>query len=596
MNKNNPSDAPTLFLEEVSASQAPPPAGEGRFLGATLLARGGMGELRRAHDTLLERPVVLKRVRDDLERPLSQGQLLREARLQGSFGHPGVVPVYDLATDEQGRAFFVMQEVHGRTLLEAMGSPSWTERRLLEVVGRIAQLLAFVHDRGVVHGDLKPSNVMLGSYGEVYLLDWGAAMKIRSPGAELPEGERPSVLGTPLYMAPEQAMGRAIDGRADLYALGAILFQILSGETLRADGPPEAVMAAAVLDARAGERLARLGVEAELVLLCDRATARRPETRHPTAHAFFEELTAYLDGARTAAERNSLADRLTVEAGALRGPGQRGEALRTLARAVAIAPEHAPAMAALAEALLDEGGPAPPEALRQIEAEDRATGARSAKLALGAHLLWLLLVPPAYQAGLRSPAALALMLGPALATIGLNLVALRRGWSRGLLLAVGVSSYASVGALAGIAGPILFVPTVAIGTATAFLVLASHDRLLRVATLLLAVLAVVVPFSLELAGVVPPSYSFSEGKLVVLPRFLPLTPSLFFPLFLAATLLVLLSSHVTLSALVSEHRRSRREAITQAARLHHLVPIALGQGQDPATPPSTPPASRPSRG
>jgi serine/threonine protein kinase len=202
------------------------------------IGRGGMGVVYRAHDRELQRDVAMKVLRagpgaDDLAR-----RLHREARVLASLEHPGMVPVHDVGVLD-GQAFYVMKLVRGRRLDEwAAGGPPLSER--LRTIERICETVAFAHAHGVVHRDLKPGNVMLGAFGEVLVMDWGVAKVLADPvaGSIAPAGDRAeaetaagTVLGTPGYMAPEQAAGdtRAVDARTDVYALGGLLHFLLAG-------------------------------------------------------------------------------------------------------------------------------------------------------------------------------------------------------------------------------------------------------------------------------------------------------------------------------------------------------------------------------
>ena len=223
------------------------------------IARGGMGVVYRAHDPSLERDVALKLLREDLVGdPAAVRRFLEEARIGGRLQHPGVVPVYALGRTPTGRPWFTMKLIEGRTLaalLAERDSPEHDLRRFLSILESISRTVAYAHDRGVLHLDLKPSNVMVGAFGEVQVVDWGLAALVRSGDARVREG---SVYGTPAYMPPEQARGETarIDERADVFALGAILCEILTGDPPWRGGREAKRTDAA--DARFGDAIARL--------------------------------------------------------------------------------------------------------------------------------------------------------------------------------------------------------------------------------------------------------------------------------------------------------------------------------------------------
>jgi tetratricopeptide (TPR) repeat protein len=225
-------------------------AGGQRFQVSGEIGVGGMGIVRLARDLDLDRDVAMKVLRDEcIDDPAAVRRFLREARIGGRLQHPGVVPIHQVGVDEERRPYFTMRLVRGRTLaslLAAREDPARARIRLLRIFEQVGQTVAYAHSRGIVHGDLKPSNVMVGAFGEVQVLDWGVAREI---GSTEPDDDRPRehgseensnatqvgiVSGTPAYMAPEQARGliTTIDERTDVFALGGTLCEILTG------GPP----------------------------------------------------------------------------------------------------------------------------------------------------------------------------------------------------------------------------------------------------------------------------------------------------------------------------------------------------------------------
>ena len=217
-----------------------------RYAPERVIGRGGMGVVLSARDLDLERVVALKRLRGDGSEPddpgstRALGRFLEEARLTGSLDHPCIVPVHDVGVDGEGNAFFTMKLVHGRTLADVLRRRSpgteaeWSQTRIVDLLHRVSQAVAFAHSRGVVHRDLKPANLMIGDFGEAYVMDWGIAVAgghEDGKGAEAEvTGPGPgAVVGTPCYMPPEQARGERVGPLADVYALGAILYEVLAG-------------------------------------------------------------------------------------------------------------------------------------------------------------------------------------------------------------------------------------------------------------------------------------------------------------------------------------------------------------------------------
>jgi serine/threonine protein kinase len=182
---------------------------------------GGMGTVYVARDHVLDREVAVKVLDIADQRGSRARRLQREARILARLDHPGIVPIHDAGTLADGRAFYVMKLVKGRRLDDLIRERTPLASRLT-VFDRILDAVAFAHAHGVVHRDLKPDNVMVGAFGEVYVMDWGVAQD----GGD----DEGAVVGTPGFMAPEQAQAGAVDPRADIYALGMLLTQLIGGD------------------------------------------------------------------------------------------------------------------------------------------------------------------------------------------------------------------------------------------------------------------------------------------------------------------------------------------------------------------------------
>ncbi|MFO0589291.1 MAG: SUMF1/EgtB/PvdO family nonheme iron enzyme [Polyangiaceae bacterium] len=320
----------------------------GRYVDLGPIAAGSFGEVRRVRDAVLGRDHVVKILHASLcERPLVRRRFFAEVRITARLQHPGVPAVYDHGELHDGRLWYAMEEVRGRTLraiLDALGEgagaeeegSSWTFRRVVDVVARVAQTVAYAHRSGVVHRDLKPDNVMVGELGEVMVMDWGLARRVspesespdsESPDSESPDSESPDsessdrepredggdraedaaltrhgdVLGTPAYMPPEQALGaRDLHGPAsDVYALGAILYHVLAGRPPYRGGGLDVVRRIALgPPPRIREVVCRTGpLPEELERVAERAMERRTSDR-PSAEELASEILAWLDGAR----------------------------------------------------------------------------------------------------------------------------------------------------------------------------------------------------------------------------------------------------------------------------------------------------------
>jgi len=321
---------PFLADPNLTASVAPtPPTADvlptaaGRYTLGAEIARGGMAAVGRAVDTVFGRDVAVKvLLADPAERPHLAQRFLEEARITGLLQHPGVPPVHDLGALPDGRPFLAMQLIEGHTFAEllkerrageASGHGSANDLPLfLRVFEQVCQTVAFAHSKGIIHRDLKPANVMVGAFGEVQVMDWGLA-KSKDEGRRRKDEEKPgassdssfllplsslflppssltqagSILGTPSYMPPEQARGEIdrIDARADVFTLGGILCEVLTGKP-----PFTGANAAEVLaQAQAGRvggtfsRLEACGADAELVRMAKQYLA--PEAHERPADA-----------------------------------------------------------------------------------------------------------------------------------------------------------------------------------------------------------------------------------------------------------------------------------------------------------------------
>ena len=192
-----------------------------------LLGRGGMGVVYRAHDLALDRPVALKILAPELAADVGfRERFLRESRVAASIEHPNVVPVHD-AGEVAGELFIAMRYVEGSDLKRLLAQGPLPKERAIALVGQVAAALDAAHARGLVHRDVKPSNVLVADGDHVYLADFGLTRRLGDPGEALGAGQS---LGTPDYVAPEQIRGDEVDGRADLYSLGCLLYECLTGE------------------------------------------------------------------------------------------------------------------------------------------------------------------------------------------------------------------------------------------------------------------------------------------------------------------------------------------------------------------------------
>ena len=286
------------------APAAPAIAGTGRYTVVKEIGRGGMATVYLANDCELGREVAIK-VPHDAPGAALERRLAIEARILARLEHPGIVPIHDFGRLANGRLFYVMKRVRGRTLLEHLRELSDLTGRL-RVFERICEPVAFAHAHGCIHRDLKPENVMIGSFGEVLIMDWGVARladlddrTVGAPGLAATDGTHPgTVVGTRGFMSPEQARALAdIDQRADVYSLGAILFLLLTGDSPPAHG--DAVPAVQH----------RRGIPRPLRSICARALAPSPDARYPTVTALADDVSRFLGGLAVAAHKENLLER-----------------------------------------------------------------------------------------------------------------------------------------------------------------------------------------------------------------------------------------------------------------------------------------------
>ncbi len=268
------------------------------------VARGGMGRVVAAHDLRIGRPVAVKELLGSS--PSTAARFEREARITARLQHPGIVPIYEIGVWPDGTPFYAMRMVEGRTLSAAFGDAE-NRLALLPSVIAAAEAVAFAHAHDVIHRDLKPSNIMVGAFGETVVIDWGLAKELDEPDGELVPEIAPyralpnsteltsagEVMGTAAYMPPEQASGASVDQRADVYALGAILYHLLAGAA-----PYAGTTSVEIVEKVKSEAPPPLPPSAprDLASIVAKAMARSPEDRYPSARELAEELQRFQTG------------------------------------------------------------------------------------------------------------------------------------------------------------------------------------------------------------------------------------------------------------------------------------------------------------
>ncbi len=324
----------SVLLRDTQTEQEPPvvrpsssemPIDKGRYQLLGEIGHGGMGAVFKGRDPDLGRDLAVKVLLEEHQNvPDLVRRFIEEAQIGGQLQHPGIVPVYELGSFSDRRPYFTMRLVKGHTLATLMkerAGPAHDLPKFLVIFEQVCQTVAYAHARGVIHRDLKPPNIMVGSFGEVQVMDWGLAKVLPKDGpkkdfdaapanqtvvatvrgeGESDLSEAGSVLGTPAYMAPEQARGEtdAIDRRADVFALGSILCEILTGAPAFAGGRwIEIVRSARCADTAAAlVRLEQCGADLELLALARDCLAPLAQDRPADAGVVAGRMTAYLSG------------------------------------------------------------------------------------------------------------------------------------------------------------------------------------------------------------------------------------------------------------------------------------------------------------
>lgn len=327
-----------LALPEESAAEL---AGQviGRFRLEAEIARGGMGIILQSRDTELDREIAVKLL---LKRHLGKAhihqQFTNEARITGRLQHPGIVPIYETGSAFGNRPYFAMKLVRGQTLSELLAQRKSLEDdlpRLLKIFEKVCQTLSYTHSQGVMHLDIKPSNIMIGAFGEVHLMDWGLAritaencvpmhpdygqeglgesvvpanvanapIALHDLSVNVPAG---AIWGTPAYMSPEQARGHCVDVRSDVFGLGSILCEILTGAPpYRGTKLVDVCYQAAKADlCGIFAELTDCGAPEALIRLAIRCLSPDPEARPRDAWYVAQELTLYLESRLQSAQND----------------------------------------------------------------------------------------------------------------------------------------------------------------------------------------------------------------------------------------------------------------------------------------------------
>lgn len=305
------------------------------------IGEGGMGRVIRVYDHRLKRYAALKTMSGVNPNSLELARFFREAQITAGLDHPAIPAVYDAGRSSQGEFFILMRMIDGQTLTTLIREAHKKEKRgdrreLVEILMKVAEVVAYAHDRGIVHRDLKPDNIMVGHHGEVMLMDWGIAKNLKSEEEALKDTDlardiselgtvKPNmtvpgkVLGTPGYMSPEQADGGSVGAPADVFALGSILTEIFTGDPAVAGDTALLRVMQTLGGVIAGPNTHKKWAPPELHGLATASLEFEVENRLESAERFADEVQRYLRGAPSTLYRYSLAEKL--KRGVARRPG-----------------------------------------------------------------------------------------------------------------------------------------------------------------------------------------------------------------------------------------------------------------------------------
>jgi len=586
MTRSDGSLEPTLADTAIQGATDPDTAGGGHArpsgyaLGA-VIGRGGMGEVVLAHDPRIGRDVALKRLRGADTSPEAVDRFLREAKIQARLDHPAIVPVHELGHDEQGRPYFTMKRLAGVTFAERIAAGGALQP-LLRAIVDVCLAVELAHTRGVVHRDLKPQNIMVGDYGEVYVLDWGLARVLHDVTEEILSGDLSSLegtatgamLGTPGYMSPEQMRDAAtVDAATDSYALGAILFEVLAGVPLHPRG--QAAIASTLGDPVASplRRAPERAIPPELDALCVEALSSQRAAR-PTAKSIADRIQRYLDGDRDVERRGAMAVELVAAAQAALAAGDRATAMRSAGRALALDPSSV-AAGELVTALMLEPPKEPPADLdAAIRGSEELDVSRHARISALAYLIVLAFFPIALWNGVKSWPLIIGLGAVALVLAASAWIVHRRGHAtlrEMVIYALGNAMFLSL--LARVVGPFILVPSLSCLVAMSMMMYPVFIGRTWVPVSLI-LLGWLLPIALEQLNMVAPTWEVVNGALISTSHGVEIGGNSTIALVLGSSLTMMVIAGVLAGVMSRGRFEAQRQLMAQAWHLRQLLPAA----------------------
>ncbi|MGD9159441.1 MAG: protein kinase [Desulfobacteraceae bacterium] len=295
---------------------------EKRLVTGEKFEEGGMSLLMEAIDTNLLRRIAMKIMRDEkVKDEYEFSRMVVEAQVTAQLDHPNIIPIYELGLDKKKHLFFTMKKVRGKVLYELINEKDLSTRtdkdifRLIQIMLKVCDAVSYAHSKGVIHRDLKPDNVMVGNFGQVYLMDWGIALlkgdrKSAIAAMDLPEIKKRkqyslrqevqgNIFGTPCYMSPEQARGdlEDIDERSDVFSLGAILYEILTGmHPIPGDSLRDMVINARICEIQPPDERVDFPLPLGLIRITMKAMSKDPDDRYQSVEEFKNDLQDFLEG------------------------------------------------------------------------------------------------------------------------------------------------------------------------------------------------------------------------------------------------------------------------------------------------------------